>query len=228
MAKIKWSALVSDVAKSLNGSTFARNRAGSYMRNKTTPVNPQTTFQMDNRLAFGAISAAWRNLTEEQRTSWNNDNLNFPYVDQFGDTKFLSGFSLYQKLNQNIFIANGTVGGLTTCPTPVAIVPPATVAIDFGLTDNELLLTVSPTPVTDQTVVVRMTRKLSNGRYFVKNDYRIVTTSATAITNEDITALYVARFGAFPAGGTVGIDIYAINTVTGQRSPSNVSLITVP
>ena len=49
MAKVLFSALISDMRNKLNGSVFAKNRGGSYLRTKVTPVNPQTVAQVHKR-----------------------------------------------------------------------------------------------------------------------------------------------------------------------------------
>ena len=102
MALIKFSALVSGVRNSLNGSTFAVNRGGAYFRNKTTPINRRLPFQMQRRAIFGAISSTWRTLTDNQRKSWVGLAGQQPYIDIFGDQRTLSGSNFFQKLNTNL------------------------------------------------------------------------------------------------------------------------------
>ena len=63
MAKIKLSAIVSEMRGKLNGSVFSKNRGGAYIRTKVTPVNPQSLAQGLVRATLTNLSQAWRGLT---------------------------------------------------------------------------------------------------------------------------------------------------------------------
>src|SRR4051794_38926446 len=102
MAKIKYSALVSDMRNKLNGSVMSQNRYGSFVRNKVTPVNPQTSYQQAARQSLGNLSSSFRELTAGQIAAWNRSGVNFPFTDIFGDIKHLSGQTLFVKLNANL------------------------------------------------------------------------------------------------------------------------------
>ena len=102
MAKIKYSALVSDMRNKLNGSVMSANRYGSYVRNKVTPVNPQSIYQQNARQVLSNLSSGYRNLDRSQISAWNSSGTNFPFTDIFGDVKHLSGQTLFVKLNANL------------------------------------------------------------------------------------------------------------------------------
>lgn len=220
MAKIKFSALVSDVRNSLNGSTFARNRGGSYFRNKTSPVNRQTPAQMALRNAFGSIAQAWQGLTEGERQSWNDAVSDFAYTDQFGDIRNLSGSQLHQKLNQNLAVVGSAM--LTTAPikVPVFQIGSASVVTSAATQDMDLDLTPGPTPATVK-IVVQATRPVSAGRAFLKNEYRTihVINGGTSVTALDISTFYAARFATYEAGQRIGYRIWVVDTNTGIKSP---------
>src|SRR3546814_20356183 len=71
MAKVKFGALMTDARGKLGGHVFSKNRAGSYLRTKVTPVNPQTSYQTSVRALFGAISPQWSGLSQAVRDSFN-------------------------------------------------------------------------------------------------------------------------------------------------------------
>jgi len=72
MALVKFGGGVVGMSGSIAGTTFARNRSGSYARAKTKPINPNTTLQNLVRATFAMLSARWaQTLTEAQRTAWN-------------------------------------------------------------------------------------------------------------------------------------------------------------
>ena len=76
---------VLDIPKSgKRGNTvWQRNRYGQYGYPAFIPYNPRTTAQVAVRGTFGAVSARWRELTEEQRILWGQvartKKLTWPY-----------------------------------------------------------------------------------------------------------------------------------------------------
>jgi len=215
MAKIKLSAVVSEVRGKLNGSVFSKNRGGAYMRTKVTPVNPQTAAQMAVRSALTNLSQSWRGLTVAQRLAWNGAVSNFTGTDIFGDIKTPSGINLYQKLNLNL----NAIG-----EAPIATPP---VAVSVGFVSS---LTITPaagagtcgcafTTVgesADQTVIVEATPCLSAGKDFVKSEYRQIGTFAgDAPTPQAIGAMITAKFGAMTAGQKIFVRLKFVDKNTG-------------
>ena len=101
MAKVKFSALISEMRNKLNGSVFARNRGGAYLRTKVTPTNPMTIAQVQARSLLTSFSQAWRGLTEDQRQAWLSVVDQWSRTDVFGDVVNPSGSTLYIRLNIN-------------------------------------------------------------------------------------------------------------------------------
>lgn len=218
MAKIKFSALVSDVRNSLNGSTFARNRGGSYFRNKTTPTNPKSAPQNLVRAGFAYVSQAWRGLTEEQRLSWNEGAINFPYTDAFGDSHTLSGFGVFQKLNTNLHSIGVAINDV--CPAKTAVFAPANISLIAEAEENVLALTVGPSPLPAGFVmVIEATRQVSAGKYNLNNAYRRLQFNAAGPTIDiEIASTYTQKFGALVEGQKVGVRIFYIAIATGEVS----------
>lgn len=220
MAKVKFSALISEMRNKLNGSVFSKNRAGNYLRNKVTPVNPQTTYQTAVRAALTAASQSWRTLTENQRLAWNGAVQNFQSTDIFGDVKTPSGINLYNKL----FLNANTIGGVPLAVPPSPDASPGVVDADVT-TDSapqafDVTSGLAAVPA-GQSWVVRATAGVSAGRNFVKNEYRIIAVlpAATALPYAGI-ADYTAKFGSVNAGEKIGWEIYAIDEVDFIQGPA--------
>lgn len=221
MAKIKYSALVSDMRNKLNGSVMSANRYGSYIRNKVTPVNPQTSFQQNARALFGALSSDWRGLTDSQRASWISATKEFPFTDIFGDTKHLSGQSLFVKLNANLEYTNGT--RKLSAPAPVAFpdfklglideTDSIQTGIDFDFGDAEEI-------PAGFGLAVYVTDPIPPGVNFVKNRFRrmpgAIGSGLDAGTFQYDGVTYSGRFGAIPAGYTVRIRVALVSLDSGQ------------
>lgn len=220
MAKVKFSALVSDMRNKLNGSVFSKNRGGNYLRNKVTPVNPQTSFQSAFRASFGGFSSSFRGLNPNDIKGWNDAAGSFPYVDIFGDTKYLSGIQLYVKLNQNL--SNAGRPEISAAPTPATVktasadelsatASPASLGLDYTITGAGGACT----------VIIEATRGVSAGRNFLKNEFRVIATApdTTPITPTNLLIAYTARFGNLKSGQRIGLRIKCIENLTGQASP---------
>lgn len=97
MALVKFNSFAS-VSGSINGTTFARNKAGAYARNRTIPVNRNTVAQGIVRGNLSAATGAWKALTAAQRLAWNEYAAATPVVNKLGDSTYLSGQSWYVRV----------------------------------------------------------------------------------------------------------------------------------
>lgn len=226
MAKIKYSALVSDMRNKLNGSVASKNRYGSYLRNKVTPVNPQTSYQQNARQLLGSLSSQYRGLTQSQRNSFINGAQNFPFTDIFGDVRYLSGQTLFVKLNTNL--VNAGEATIDTAPLPVGVPEFAATSLAATTTAGALVtleLTTSETAVpAGFAMAVYATPPLSQSINFVKNRLRFLGVVDVVAGSADLTSAFTARFGAEVAPGErITVRIALISTDTGQQGvPSEV------
>lgn len=215
MAKIKLSAIVSEMRGKLNGSVFSKNRGGAYVRTKVTPVNPQTLAQGLVRATLTNLSQAWRGLTEPQRLAWNSAVSAFTSTDIFGDIKTPSGINLYNKLNLNL----AAIGEAPISTPPIAV--PVGYVDTLAITPAAGAGTISAAFSTigasaDQTVIVEATPCISAGKNFVKSEFRQIGTFAgTAATPQALGAMYVAKFGAMTAGKKIFVRLKFVDKNTG-------------
>lgn len=218
MAKVKFSALISEMRNKLNGSVFARNRGGAYLRTKVTPVNPKSTAQVLSRARLTQFSQAWRSLTQAQREAWNSVVTQWSSTDVFGDVVNPSGNTLFSRLNINIAIAGGAE--LLTPPSPVGADAVLSAELAYDDVAETLTLTAEPADVpADHAMVVEATENLSPGITNANSKFRVIDTIDAATAGPfDVTAAYTAKFGA----PVVGQKIYArakfINKNTGEKS----------
>lgn len=215
MAKIKLSAIVSEMRGKLNGSVFSKNRGGAYVRTKVTPVNPQTLAQGLVRATLTNLSQAWRGLTEAQRLAWNAAVSAFTSTDIFGDIKTPSGINLYNKLNLNL----AAIGEAPINTPPLAVgvgyfdtlsitaaAGAGTIAANFTAIGDSV----------DQTVIVEATPCVSAGKNFVKSEFRQIGTFAgNAAAPQALGAMYVAKFGAMTAGKKIFVRLKFVDKNTG-------------
>ena len=217
MAKIKYSALVSDMRNKLNGSVLSKNRYGSYVRNKVTPVNPQTQYQQEVRQRLGSLSQTWRTLSTRQRNGWSELAKSTPFTDIFGDTKHLDGKAFFIKLNSNLL----SIGQATISSAPVlGEIPPLALDSVIASTENDLSVTIDPAVVpAGFTLKVFSTPVLPAQINFVKNRYRDLGAATVVGGAADISAAYADRFGAIgdaDEGKRIHLLAVLVATDTGQ------------
>lgn len=227
MAKIKLSAMVSEMRGKLNGSVFSKNRGGAYLRTKVTPVNPQTTSQGNVRSRLTNLSQSWRSLTDAQRNAWNTAVANFTGTDIFGDIKTPSGINLYTKINLNL--ANIAQSNLSLPPLPSSVGVFNSLTITATASTPSLSVAFTQTGVAaGQTVVVEATTQLSAGKNFVKSEFRkIGTFTGGTSTPYNALSAYTAKFGSLVAGQKIFIRFKAISNTTGIAGQYTTSSVIV-
>lgn len=217
MAKIKYSALVTDMRGKLNGSVMSQNRSGSYVRNKKTPNNPQTSFQVAARSRIGILSKKWGTITQDQRSQWIAAVDDWQTTNIFGDTIKPSGQNLFIKINSNILIAGGTAVDAPT--VKMGVVPTLDLSAVVDVTGTSIVLTCNPVTVpTGCVAVVEATGPVSAGVKFVKNAFRqLKTLPASSTLSDDLYTDYVARFGSLNVNQRVAFRVSFIRVATGER-----------
>lgn len=218
MAKIKYSALVSEMSGKLNGSVMARNRSGNYVRTKTTPVNPQTDFQVAVRNRLAGFSAGWRGLTAQARAAWNSAVSDWTKTNIFGDIVRPSGQNLYIAVNSNIQNAGGVA--LTMPPNKVGADSLVEISVTADVVAGTMTLDFDPAAVpAGHVMMVEATAPLSAGISYMKNRFRqIAILPAATASGADIYTAYVEKFGEPTAGKKIGVRAKFITIATGEVS----------
>jgi len=218
MAKIKFGFGVSDVRNKLGGSVFARNKGGSYVRTKVTPLNPQSSAQVGARSLLTSLAQAFRSLTQEQITAWNGAVTQWQTTDIFGDAISPTGLALYVRINANITLAGGTL--LDTPPSPVGAAALTSLELSAAVTGDVYDVTFTPAAVpADHTMYVESTTMLSPGINNANSRFRFIDTAAAAAASpQDFFAGQTAKFGPLVAGQKSFVRAKFINKNTGEVS----------
>lgn len=115
MANIKLSAFATDIKGKVGGTVFSKNGGGAYVKNKSNGQRGALTASSIAKARFGNVSSAWKNLSAEQQKLWQNATPLYPTTDKFGDSRLLSGRSLFMQLNTNLVNAKQ---GMILVPAP--------------------------------------------------------------------------------------------------------------
>ena len=146
MARISFTSTTEEIIGRLAGSVFQDSYIGTQIRGLSKPRNPQTQLQQLRRGNFRFLSAGWRNLSPEQKSSWitqtgtvpsalrlyigNNINLNlagFSIVSEYIASDFPQPFPLsIIAVNSLVFLVS-SASDTTTVPDGFQLLILATV-----------------------------------------------------------------------------------------------------
>ena len=122
MALVKFGGGVLDMRGSIGGNTFSKNRYGSYVRARTTPVNPQSQRQSEIRTIIQYLSQAWSNLlSDANHNAWKVYAAAIVRTNKLGATMKLTGFNHF--IRSNAFIMQN--GGDAVLAGPGTLTLPA-------------------------------------------------------------------------------------------------------
>jgi len=218
---------IADQRGKSGGMVYQKGRYGLIKRVKSTPTNPQSTYQQNARANFTANSQAWRSLTDAQRLTWSNSVGNFQITDVFGRHYSLSGSALYNRINNNIVNAGGTV--ITSAPTPIAVAEAVIGTLTCAAGTPAFTVAFTPTPVaTGFTMFIYASAQYGAGKTFVKNKMRLLTTVAAAGSSPaNILSAWNTRFGTLVAGNKIRVSVVLVSKTTGQMGIPTSSVVTV-
>ncbi len=218
MAKFTPGVAVASVSGSIGGTVFSRNRGGAYMRNRSIPVDPATSFQLNRRADLATLSQNWQGLVAAERQGWESWASQNPRVDALGQSFTMSGAQAYVSLNARIRADGGT---LQTSP-PIIPAPDAFTTLDLetdiGLGDFEINFT--PALASGDKISLWAAIVNSPGITYVENLYRHIGMSpADQASPYDIESIVAARLGTLVVGQTVHVKAGAYDVETGLQSP---------
>jgi hypothetical protein len=206
---------------SMAGTTASRNRFGQYLRSRATPVQPRTTFQLNQRARMSTNAAAWRALTDAQRGGWLSLGLMISRTDSLGQTYTMNGFMAYCSVNNNKLDA----GDAAVSDAPAIVTPADLLTATITLTSAALSIAYTATPLAAGVrLFIWVSPQQSAGRKF-NGDYRLLSvTAAAAASPSNSLAAYTARFGVPVTGTRI---FFSLETYQGgfKGSPLNVSQV---
>jgi len=218
MAKIIYQQMIGEISGKLNGSVFAKNRGGNYIRTKVSPVNARTAAQLQARNLLSGYSQAWRNLTQTQRDSWNSASSDWSLATVFAQGATATGHGLFVTLNTNTNLAGGSP--LTLPPNKVGAAPIQAFIGIGAVQDGAITLDMIPGSVpADHTMYIESTQGMSAGISNANSKFRFIgVLEADSATDEDLASVYATKFGAVSAGQKIFFRIKFINKNTGEVS----------
>lgn len=206
MARYKGSAAVSAFKGKLGDVVGVGGSGNGYLKERTQPKNPQTTFQQTVRNQLTTVSKGWSLLSTQEINNWNEAAVNENRADKrksFGGKHRLSGKSFYTERNLNRLEVGLAVSG--------TIFPAGTQAdvtltkINFDVANDKVTLDGTVTTAAASWANISITPPQSAGTRAFKGRYKVFGTInlATFTDGDDITTLYNKRFASIPSSGNM-------------------------
>jgi len=222
MPKVKYSGLITALWGKLGGSVFMRNKSGYVMKQKTTPINPQSNTQMQRRQVVSLHSRTWAELTGTQRTEWNSLALLLGRTDYFGDSYYMSGFNVYNLCNINLKLINRPL--LSDAPTPRAIVALVGVSVNTIYQSGNSILLDFTGQTTDTNVyhAVYCSPCISAGINYNKKNFAYIQSIPPVTTDSfELYPDYIAKHPYLRSGLKLFFKLIAIDKDTGLTAISS-------
>lgn len=204
----------------MNGGVHSRNKGGSYIRTKVTPINPTTVHQSTQRSFLAQIAQAYPGvLSDAQRAGWTNFGKSAGAISIFGNGQILSGIAAFQAVNRIILAAGGTL--IQDAPTSGNVTSFNSLTLTANHVGPILSLAFTPTPlVGPEGLYLFATPALSPGISNASTSLRLIGYTTAAASPLDISGLWTARFGALPAsaGQRIAVTAQVVNINTGAIS----------
>lgn len=189
---------------SYQGITSSRNRFGQYVRNRSIPVNPNSTAQTAVRARMSNNAAAWRALTSIQMEGWISLGASITRNDALGQTYTLTGFAAYCMINNN----NAAAGNALVATAPALVDPGTLLTAVLTLTAATMSVAYTTTPLAAGVrLFTYASPQRSAGRSF-EADYRLIAVSAAAAASPaNVFTAYQARLGTPVTGNKVFLSL---------------------
>jgi hypothetical protein len=208
MSKVLFGAIVTDMRNKLGGHVFSKNKGGSFMRRKVSPLQPRTDAQRAIRSGMTSLSKAWSGVLDDPgRAAWNSFAKNNPTKDIFGSTVVLTGEQTYVRVNQGLLYA-----GLSRIDVPpVNLTVPGISAFlaTANHTTPDIRLSAIVPAQSSATILYMIwaTRQLSIGINSLASYYRFL----TSIISSTLAPKAIA---ASPTGAVIDTMVATITTTT--------------
>jgi len=217
MAKIQFGAAVADARGKFAGQVFSKSRMGSYLRRKSSPVQPRTSAVTGVRSSFSGLAKRWGSvLTADQRAAWKSLAAAHPTTNVFGNSIILTGLMLYIQVNRNL----ASVGVATIDDAPLNLDVDAPGSISFtGGTAADFAITPAVDAAAGDHVIILAGQPQSAGRAFVGSAMRIVGTDTGGGSPYALTrATYRSFFGTLLPGQNITLGLVYVRDDTGAKS----------
>jgi len=178
MAKVLYSAIVSDIRNSVGDIVFSAWKGRGYVRRRVTPANPNTTAQQAQRSAMTRTVAAWQSLVLAIQSAWG----------RYAAGKSISGFNGWTSAN----VSQERTDMLTTITPPVGEIGSIAGVTFFADVSHNIEISWSVGEAANNDVVTILLRKLGTNTIVIDSDTSLVSALSAATDVLNIGDVYMA------------------------------------
>jgi len=217
MARVKPSALISDVRGKIGGSVFQRFQSGLVVRTKCAAVNKRSALQIISRNIASLTASAWLQLSSADREQWVNYVQYNPIAQRNNREVFVSGQQAFLKFNSyrlHYSLPILTVPEFNKCDLDPVVLTLSRVGINLRVSSDR------PLVANDEFIVLFLTVRMSSAINNPGNRYKLIKLVTTNDVNFTITSEYEAIFGIIPEiGNTLFMKYTNVNKLSGLPFP---------
>lgn len=218
MALFRPGPLVGQVSGRVAGVVFARNRGGAYVRNGPSPVQPRTIYQQAVRNALAVASAAWNDLTDNQRQAWSEWAKLNPIKNRIGESVTLQGNAAYVQLNSRLaFLGIAPKTATPAVGSPSGLLT-LSVTADIGAGDFELVFTATPLGTNERLILEGCNVRATDVKFIENRLVVFDTTDAAEASPYEIESPFQNRLGSVAVGDRIYVRAQVVDDRNGLVS----------
>ena len=216
MARIKLSALISEISGKVGGTVFQKNKNGWSMKNKSVGTKKLSPRSQNIKSINLRISTAWANLSQANRNLYAQF-VSFIRISQVKNTSnYISAYEYFRKNNfYRLFYS------ISILETPVfSVLTFQSLTADLSLSMGSLYIDLDRYLDSGiEFLIISLTKPLNSGAYNNKSLYKMLPIVTTSSIQLDITAEYLAIFHVLPViGQKIFFNYSNANLLNGRTS----------
>lgn len=191
------------------GVTSSHNRAGQYVRNRRSPVQPIGTGRRGIiKSIFSQAAKYYASLTFAQQAAWVAYANAYPITDALGQSITLTGQQMCAKINASLLNAGGAVNPVP----PISNAVTAPVFTVFTITHlGVLTLTLAGTAPAADHILIAFSAPVSSGTLFMRTFWQQLVVIGSSVGAATYGTAYVAQFGNPTVGQRVFVKLTPVN-----------------
>lgn len=222
MAKPKFSGIgVVDINGSISNTTFARNRYGTYSKQRIgAPAS--TTYLQDRQLLMAALENLWQNtLDDNDRAEWARYEIT--KRNRMATRNSITGHEAFISVNFNRALISFLP---LLLPYPYKPAPQIDQPTLTSPAANQLFYQLSGLDISLGAVAIYVSAPLPVGRMSANQIY-LYTGYQTANGTHNLTADYTTRVTAPPSGSKIFVKFVPISSYNGQRGQAKFASVII-
>lgn len=189
MAQLKLSGMIDKISGKLGGSILGTSANGSFIKQNSFSQQPGSPAQLAQRNEIYKASTRWKNLTTVQKGEWEAMTVNYPYINNVGDTVYYTGYQLYLWCNAGSDLLNS--GYKATPGTFVAMTMPTASLSNIG---NISIINAFVGASANLQYVLYAAQPKNNGEIPMPIEYKKQLVNSLATGTSSFSTLYTAMY----------------------------------